>query len=132
MSVSQSALSAPAKLPPATPKGELGNLAGRSLHSAPAPTCHACHVRLPSSNSGNSTLSLGKHTRSASPPSSNGIGGGRPALTDEERQHYTRLAAQRIAQADRAEAERLRREGREAEATAFEKSAAEADRKTAP
>jgi hypothetical protein len=132
MSVSQSALSGPAKLPPATPKGELGNLAGRSLHTAPAPTCHACQVRLPSSNPVNSTLSLGKHTRPASLPSSNGPGGGRPTLPDEERGHYTLLAAQRIAQADRTEAERLRRDGREAEAKAFEKSAAEADRKTAP
>jgi hypothetical protein len=52
---------------------------------------------------------------------------GEPALTDEERRHYTRLAAQRIARADRTEAARLRRLGREVEAEAFEQSAVEAE-----
>ena len=53
--------------------------------------------------------------------------GERP-LSPEEREHYTLPAAQRIARADRAEAERLRRLGREVEAKAFEQSAAEAEK----
>jgi hypothetical protein len=50
------------------------------------------------------------------------------ALTSEERYCLTRLAAQRIAAADAAEARRLRGLGRMAEARAFEKTSAEAQK----
>jgi hypothetical protein len=72
-----------------------------------------------------------KSTRATnwSPSASHRIG--EPPLSPEELGHYRRLSAQRVARADRAEAERLRRDGRELEAKAFERSAAEAERKLA-
>jgi hypothetical protein len=53
-------------------------------------------------------------------------------IAGEKRERYTREASQRIVRADRAEAERLRRLGREVEAQAFEQSAAEAEKRAGP